>query len=104
MARSPELECTDGRFCKKAHGPSSGPRGKMSVPFTPRQMSAIRSAFSTVGLAGVRGAVDGADRCAEDPVGPDAAPDELLQHADLDRAPAAAAGEDEGGAFRGHVL
>ncbi len=49
MARSPVLACTDGRFCRKAHGPSSGPRGKMSVPFTARQMSAILSAFSSVG-------------------------------------------------------
>ena len=49
MARSPELACTEARFCKKAHGPSKVPRGKMSVPFTARQMVAMRSAFSSVG-------------------------------------------------------
>src|ERR1700733_12955233 len=48
------------------------------------------------GIAGIRGTVDGADGCAEYPVGPDAPLDELGQHADLDGSPAAAARQNEG--------
>ena len=51
-------------------------------------------------VAGVRRTVDGADRGAEDPVRPDAAPDQLLEHAHLDSAPAAAACQHEGRPLR----
>ena len=50
MRRSPTLEWTAARFCKKAHGPSRAERGKMSVPLMARQFSAIRSMPSGVGL------------------------------------------------------
>ena len=50
MARNPVLACTAARFWRNAHGPSKVPRGKMSVPFTSRQMSAMRSMPSGVGL------------------------------------------------------
>ena len=50
MARSPVLACTAARFCRKAQGPSNVPRGKMSVPFTSRQMVSMRAIPSSVGL------------------------------------------------------
>ena len=50
MARSPVLACTAARFCRKAQGPSNVPRGKMSVPFTSRQMVSMCAIPSSVGL------------------------------------------------------
>ena len=46
-------------------------------------------------VPGIGGTVDGADRGAEDAVGADAAPDQLLEHADLHRTAAATAREHE---------
>jgi hypothetical protein len=50
--------------------------------------------------AGIVGAVDGADAGTDHHVGGNAVGDERVQHADLDRAKAAAAGEDECGLRR----
>jgi hypothetical protein len=56
------------------------------------------------GLTGVGRTVDRPDRRAVDAIGAYVARDELLEHADLDGAPAAAAGEDERGALRGAAV
>ena len=53
-------------------------------------------------VARVGRAVDRTDGRAEDPVGADAAPDELFEHADLHGAAAAAARQHERRALRGH--
>jgi hypothetical protein len=51
-------------------------------------------------VGGEPGTVDGADRCAVDAVGDEPVLGQDLEHADLDGAPRAPAGQDQGG----HVL
>ena len=56
------------------------------------------------GIAGIEGAVQRADAGADHHVGGHAVRDQRLQHADLDRAKAAAAREHEGGLFRAGIV
>ena len=96
--RMPSLGCTASRCWKKRHGVGNRPWGKTSSPGDGPPPLGQRVDAGGGGLAAVAGGVDGSHRRAVDGVGGDAPGHERLEHADLGRAPGAAAGEDEGGA------